>query len=208
MYTLNYNSPNQNADIHLIGFGWKRARKSFWTRWACWRVQCSHVCWHLGFECNTVETVGVVAAYAVVLCITLYWNLNSLSSGVSTANHLRWLVLLRCNVISPRVSTVNFAYWLVLVCCNLQSLSEFSAASLSLIRCNFVSLSSEVLFLFFHVLFRCKAACLSLAIWVSRLARSLTLSFLNLSLLWSAVSAAHWALSLSAPTPVFLLMAD
>ena len=68
-------------------------------------------------------------------------------------------------VISPRVSTANFACWLVLVCCNLQSLSlEFSAASPPLIRCKLVSLYSEGSFPFLHVLFRCKVACLSLAV--------------------------------------------
>ena len=39
-----------------------------------------------------------------------------------------------------------------------------------------------------------------------RLARSLSLRFLNLSLLCSAVSAARRALSLSAPLPTFLLL--
>ena len=87
-------------------------------------------------------------------------------------------MLLCCNVISRQVSTANFACWLVLVCYNLQSLSsEFSATCLSLTHCNLVSLSSEVSFPFFQVLFRCKVACLSLAVWVVRLAQSLTLSF-------------------------------
>ena len=73
---------------------------------------------------------------------------------------------IQCNHVR-RVSTANFACWLVLVCCNLQSLSsEFSAACLSLTRCNLVFLSSEVSFPFFRVLFCCKLACLSLAIWV------------------------------------------
>ena len=95
-------------------------------------------------------------------------------SGSSTANHSRWSVLLCCNVISHRGSTAN---WLVLVSCNLQSLSsKFSTASLYLIHCNLISLS-EVSFPFFHILFCCKVACLSLAVWVARLVRSLTLSF-------------------------------
>ena len=52
--------------------------------------------------------------------------------------------------LSPRVSTANFEWWLVLVCCNLQSLSlEFSVASVSLIHCNLVSLTSEGSFHFF-----------------------------------------------------------
>ena len=46
-----------------------------------------------------------------------------------------------------------------------------------LIHCNLVSLSSEVSFPFFHVLFRCKVARLSLTVWVAHFAQSLTLSF-------------------------------
>ena len=49
-------------------------------------------------------------------------------------------------------------------------------------------------------------ACFSLAVWVVHLAQSLTLSFLKLLLLWSAVSAARQALSLSALTLVFLFL--
>ena len=147
MYTLNYNSPNQNADIHLRGFGWKRARKSFWTRWACWRVQCSHVCmtsWLWMEHCWNSGSCGSICCCS--LHNTLLKSQFSSSRGFNCQPFARWLVLLCCNVISPRVSTANFAYWLVLACCNLQSLLEFSAASLSLIRCNFVSLSSEVSF--------------------------------------------------------------
>ena len=46
-----------------------------------------------------------------------------------------------------------------------------------LIHCNLVSLSLEVSFPFFHVLFRCKVTRLSLTVWVARFAQSLTLSF-------------------------------
>ena len=52
---------------------------------------------------------------------------------------------------------------------------------------------------FFALLFHCKVTCLLLAVWAVRLARSLSLHFLNCSLLCSAVSAAHWALP-----PLFL----
>ena len=49
---------------HPLGFGWKRARENL-------SEQVEHVgvsnvamfAWHLGFEWNAVETVGVVAAY-------------------------------------------------------------------------------------------------------------------------------------------------
>ena len=68
------------------------------------------------------------------------------------------------------------ACWLVLVCCNLQSPQNFPLP-VCLIRSNLVSLSSEVLLPFFHILFCRKVACLSLAVWVARLTRSLTLSF-------------------------------
>ena len=142
-------------------------------------------------------------------CCSLYLvlehsYLNSLSSGVSTANHSHWLVFLCCNVISRRVSTANFACWLVLVCCNLQSLSlEVSTASLSLIHCDLVSLSSEVSLPFF-----------STVKWLVFFTSSLSSAFctvphsqfLNLLLRWSTVSAASRYLSLSAPSPVFLFL--
>ena len=108
-------------------------------------------------------------------CCSLHSNLNSLSLGVSTANHSHRLMLLCCNVISPQVSTANFACWLALVCCNLQSLSlDFSAASLSLIHCNLVSFSSEGSFPFFHAV---KWLVFHQQLRVARSAWSLTFSF-------------------------------
>ena len=122
----------------------------------------------LGFKWNTVERVKVVAAYAVVLC-TLYFN--TLTSILSPRGfqlptiRICWcfsavmLFLVRFQLLTLRagwsLSAVNY----------LQSLSlESSAASLSLICSNLVSLSSEVSFPFFRVLFRCKVGCLSLAV--------------------------------------------
>ena len=65
----------------------------------------------------------------------------------------------------------------------------------------------RVSFPFFRVLFCCKVACLSLAVWVVCLPGMVSCpQFLNLSLLWCAVSAPHRALSLSAPSLVFLLL--
>ena len=81
-----------------LGFGWKRARKSFWTSRACWHVQCSYVCmtsWLWMEHCSNSGSCGSI-------CCSLHntlLNLNSPSSGVSTANHSRWLVLFCCNVI-------------------------------------------------------------------------------------------------------------
>ena len=207
-------SPLQRRNPFDFANGWKRARKSFWTSWACWCVQCSHLrikYLHLGFEWSTVETLGVVTAYAVVFC-TLYCN--TLISILSPEGfqlptfHAGWCSSAVLLFLSPRVSTSNLVCWLVLVCCNL-SLLRVSAASLSLIHCNVVSLSSEVSFAILScswVLFRCKVTCLSLAVWVAHLVWSLSLSFLNLSLLCSVVSAARQALSLSVPSPVFLLL--
>ena len=121
---------------HPLGFGWKRARKNLSEQVE--HVGMSHVCmtsWLWMEHCWNSGSCGSIG------CCSLHSNLNSLSSGISTANHSRWLMLLCCYVISPQVSTDNFACWLV---CNLQSLSsEFAAASLPLIRCNVVSFSSE-----------------------------------------------------------------
>ena len=78
------------------------------------------------------------------------------------------------------------------------------------LRCNLVFFFSlEVSFAILScswVLFRCKVACLSLAVLVVCLAWSFSFSFLNLSLLSSTVSVAHWALSLSVSLPVFLFL--
>ena len=112
---------------HSLGFGWKRARKSFWTSRASWCLQCNHVCMTSCLALNGTllkewELGSIGCCYLQFVLEHSY--LNSLSSGVSTVNHLHWLVLLCCNVISRRVSTANFVCWLVLVCCNLQSLSS------------------------------------------------------------------------------------
>ena len=135
---------------------------------------------------------------------------HSLSSGVSTANHSRWLVLLCCNVISPRVSTANLhAGWSLSAVIFSLSPQSFQLP-VCLIRCNFVSLSSEVLFPFFHVPFCCKVDANSGLSFTSSLSNTFIGTvphpqFLNLSLLWSAVSAARQAMSLSAPSPVLIL---
>ena len=131
-----YLSPLQRRNP--LDFGWKRARKSFWTSWACWCVQCSHLrikYLHLGFEWSTVETLGVVTAYAVVFC-TLYCN--TLISVLSPEGfqlptfHAGWCSSAVLLFLSPRVSTSNLVCWLVLVCCNLSlSPQGFSCQSVS-----------------------------------------------------------------------------
>ena len=137
--------------------------------------------WHLGFKWNTVERVRVVAAYAVVLC-TLY--VNTLTSILSPREfqlptiHVGWcFYAVMLYLVGFQLLTLR-AGWSLPAVNYLQSLSsEFSTASLSLIHSNLVSLSLEVSFLFFCVLFHCKVACISVAVWVACLARSLTLSF-------------------------------
>ena len=73
------------------------------------------------------------------------------------------------------------------------------------VRCNLVSLSSgfsAAVILRSRVPFRCRVACLSLAVWAARLARSLSLRFLSFSLLCSAICAGRRILSLSFPRRV------
>ena len=86
-------------------------------------------------------------------------------------------MLLSCNVISRRVSTANFACWLALSAIIFSLCPRIFLLPVCLIRCNLVSLSLEVSFPFFHILFRCNVAYLSLAVWVARFTQSLTLSF-------------------------------
>ena len=78
--------------------------------------------------------------------------------------------------------------------CNLISLSSgVSTVNLPcwlvLVHCNLVSLFSEVSAIILSCSFHCKLACLSLAVWTACLAQSLSLC--------STVSAAHQASSLS-----------
>ena len=91
--------------------------------------------------------------YRILLVIHLGSGCNlSLSSGVSAANLLCWLVLIRCNLPSlfSGVSPANLSCWLVLVRCNLPSLFSgfhlptFRAGCMVLIHCNLPSLSSGV----------------------------------------------------------------
>ena len=97
--------------------------------------------------------------YRILLVIHLGSGCNlSLSSGVSAANLLCWLVLIRCNLPSlfSGVSPANLSCWLVLIRCNLPSL--FSGFHLPTFRAGWCS--SAVIFLlslrgfqlpFFHV---------------------------------------------------------
>ena len=144
-------------EIFASWLGWN-------TRLKQWELRLYRLLFHV--PCTVTlqshfSLSGFLTANLSRWSVLIHCNLASLSSGVSTAKHSRWSVLLCCMLF-----LVGFhACWLVLVCCNLQSLSsEFSAARLSLTRCNLVSLSSEVSFPFFCVLFRCKVACLSLAV--------------------------------------------
>ena len=104
---------------------------------------------------HTVNIDNTVRTYCIIYAV----NYKSKTNTKTVWQYKTFRAVYRlsvdfsCDIGNP---TANFAYWLILVCCNLQSLSEFSCSCQSLIRCNFVSLSSEVSFPFFHVLFRCK----------------------------------------------------
>ena len=62
---VNYNSPNQNADIHQA-LGEREPRNVSEQVEHLGISNVAMFAWHLGFEWNTVERVRVVAAYRLL----------------------------------------------------------------------------------------------------------------------------------------------